>query len=406
MVLCDKNCGEVIKRKEIKKHQEEACPNEITECPFADVGCRESVMRKNRDQHITVCKETRLTRAVIKMKEELLAQREDLAVAREENQLLRKEFIRLKRGVVISHSNLEILRCYSNTMRDVISRELPFLHTSCDSPSEQLALDCIKTQISGSAVHLQSGRGCATFRMTNYATHKESGHVWYTPPFHVANGYTLCFGVHLNGVGAGKGTHVSLYLYQLTGFYDNELKWPYLLEEDFVVCLMRQVEMAGRSLSPRRSGEKSKLGRTLSPKMNHKMTTSDQMKTLTLPAEFGKVEFLKAKSFPSSPSLAVRHDASSNHGDRKDCPLTQYITENQVLCVTQYLSQPVQSSCNTPISKLELFCLQKTVESVVYRDSVVFQCCLRAKQDTVESPSPVSGGERSGWKTWSGDNVG
>ena len=131
------------------------------------------------------------------------------------------------------------------------------------------------------------------------------------------------------------------------------------------------------------------------------------MKTLTLPSEFGEreVELVKAKSLPSSPFLAVP-TSSSIHGDRKDCPLTQYITENQVLCVTQYLSQPVQSSCNTPISKLELFCLQKTVESVVYRDSVVFQCCLRAKQDTVESPPPVSGGERSGWKTWSGYDVG
>ena len=43
MVLCDKNCGEVLKRKEIKKLQEEACPNEITECPFAYVGWQESI---------------------------------------------------------------------------------------------------------------------------------------------------------------------------------------------------------------------------------------------------------------------------------------------------------------------------------------------------------------------------
>ena len=48
----------------------------------------------------------------------------------------------------------------------------------------------------------------------------------------------------------------------------------------------------------------------------------------------------------------------------------------------------------------------KSFPLLVYRDSVVFQCCLRAKQDTVESPPPVSGGERSGWKTWSVDDVG
>ena len=36
--------------------------------------------------------------------------------------------------------------------------------------------------------------------------------------------------VHLNGVGAGKGTHVSIFLHQMVGEMDDELQWPFLLK--------------------------------------------------------------------------------------------------------------------------------------------------------------------------------
>jgi len=79
--------------------------------------------------------------------------------------------------------------------------------------------------------------------MTSFSEYKEYGKVWYTPPFYFPHGYKLCLAVQLNGVGAGKGMHVSIYLHQVAGEYDHKLKWPFFFTEDLEVKLMCQ---AGR----------------------------------------------------------------------------------------------------------------------------------------------------------------
>jgi len=55
--------------------------------------------------------------------------------------------------------------------------------------------------------------------MTSFSEYKESGKVWYTPPFYLPHRYKVCLAVHLNGVGAGKGMYVSIYLHQVAGEY-------------------------------------------------------------------------------------------------------------------------------------------------------------------------------------------
>ena len=54
--------------------------------------------------------------------------------------------------------------------------------------------------------------------------------VWLSPAFYVYSGYKLRIGVHVNGVGEGKGSHVSIYLHQMAGERDSELQWPHLLK--------------------------------------------------------------------------------------------------------------------------------------------------------------------------------
>ena len=115
--------------------------------------------------------------------------------------------------------------------------------TSVRDPVDTLALECIKTQLRSNSIHLTGSSSPATFRMTSFSEYKESGKVWYTPPFSLPHRYKVCLAVHLNGVGAGKGTHVSIYLHQVAGEYDHKLKWPFLFTEDLEVKPMCQ---AGR----------------------------------------------------------------------------------------------------------------------------------------------------------------
>ncbi len=53
-----------------------------------------------------------------------------------------------------------------------------------------------------------------TIRLTNYLKHKSDKDQFYSPPFYTSyTGYKMCLRVDVNGNGAGKGTHVSVYAY-------------------------------------------------------------------------------------------------------------------------------------------------------------------------------------------------
>ena len=50
----------------------------------------------------------------------------------------------------------------------------------------------------------------------------------YSPPFYTSpHGYRMCLRVYLNGDGAGKGTHISVFLVLMRSEHDNLLTWPF-----------------------------------------------------------------------------------------------------------------------------------------------------------------------------------
>ena len=64
--------------------------------------------------------------------------------------------------------------------------------------------------------------------MMNFSTHKKSNEIWYSPPFYTStDGYKLQLRVDANGIGKGKGTHVSLFVCLMKGEHDQYLQWPF-----------------------------------------------------------------------------------------------------------------------------------------------------------------------------------
>ena len=67
-----------------------------------------------------------------------------------------------------------------------------------------------------------------TFRLTEYQNKKQNNTEFYSPSFYTGpNGYHMNIAVDANGVGSGKGTHVSVFAHLLRGKYDTKLKWPF-----------------------------------------------------------------------------------------------------------------------------------------------------------------------------------
>ncbi len=64
--------------------------------------------------------------------------------------------------------------------------------------------------------------------MTNFERHKWDKDFWYSEGFYTKpQGYKMCLRVDANGVGDGKGTHVTCSVYLMRGEFDNHLKWPF-----------------------------------------------------------------------------------------------------------------------------------------------------------------------------------
>ena len=65
------------------------------------------------------------------------------------------------------------------------------------------------------------------FTMNKFSHHQLNGTPWESPPFYShPRGYKLCARIYANHQLLGEGTHVSLYLYILSGEFDGDLQWP------------------------------------------------------------------------------------------------------------------------------------------------------------------------------------
>ena len=95
---------------------------------------------------------------------------------RSENESLREEV-----GVVREelHEAREETRCVRERTCSVhrcLVRELEYLSAPCSS-AELLASQCVKTQLTSCPIVLRTAGSPATFRMTSYSSHRESGQV-------------------------------------------------------------------------------------------------------------------------------------------------------------------------------------------------------------------------------------
>ena len=66
------------------------------------------------------------------------------------------------------------------------------------------------------------------FKMTEYSSKKRNKEVFFSDPFYThLNGYKMRVKIHVNGIGSGEGTDLSISGLFLKGPFDNSLQWPF-----------------------------------------------------------------------------------------------------------------------------------------------------------------------------------
>jgi len=65
------------------------------------------------------------------------------------------------------------------------------------------------------------------FTMSNFNQLKTKRTNWYSPPMYThSHGYKFCIEVYPSGRSMARNTHVSVYLYSMSGDFDATLQWP------------------------------------------------------------------------------------------------------------------------------------------------------------------------------------
>ena len=191
---CNAECKETVPRGEVDKHVESECEHTVIACKYESIGC--GVKRKRRDMaaHEQDNKQLHLDMAMdttLQLKSDVAELRKDL------------------------HSTVNIL---------------------------QLALKGkLEKDLQSAANILQLTLAEPTYKLTDYQKKKEDGTYFRFPPFYShPRGYHMALRVHVNGHGAGKGTHVSVYACIMKGDHDAELNWPFVGNITFT--LLNQLE--------------------------------------------------------------------------------------------------------------------------------------------------------------------
>ena len=176
------HCGEKGTYASITEDHDKVCDKKIVPCPNKASGCPLSMERGKTKQHVrSVCDYTEVACAY-----------ESLGCA-----------VRMLRKDIKKHQEND----------DKVHLHLS-LQTVCILKEQHMTLS------EGEAL---------VFKLSGYASKKENNEEFKSIPFYTSpGGCKMCIGVNANGVGDGKGTHVSVYTTLLEGRYDDQLHWPFL----------------------------------------------------------------------------------------------------------------------------------------------------------------------------------
>ena len=186
---CPNACGEKnIERQHLQGHMEQTCPVQVIECELSYAGCGAQLQRCRMPAHMKADTEAHLS---------LVAQ---VSKVVPELQVTVQQLID------------------QNRQQDIqIKQQADQIKQQGDQISALIKLQQGKFNISPMDITMQ-----------NFEKHKRKDDVWYSPPIYShAGGYKMRLEMYANGVGAGKGTHVSMYVRLMRGEFDDHLKWPF-----------------------------------------------------------------------------------------------------------------------------------------------------------------------------------
>ena len=200
-VDCPNKCREYpFERQELATHLKDECPLTLVNCPFYYAGCDVQIPRKDMSEHMKdLAKHLTLLASVTH-------------TIMRENQDLRETMKKMNQD-------------HQDKMKEMEERLQTTQQEKLQAIQESVKATEDKTEILTEKIKLAM-TGCSGFPKV-YRVERTENKV-YLPGFYThQHGYKMCIRVYPDGVGVGKGTHISIYTHLMKGSYDDHLKWPF-----------------------------------------------------------------------------------------------------------------------------------------------------------------------------------
>ena len=217
-VICRNKCRKApFERQQLESHMKDKCPLTRVKCPLHYAGCGAKLPRKDMPEHMkdTVTHLARLANVTMSLLRE--------------NQELKQHIQRFEDKQKATEREIK-------TLKEETLRKNQELKQDIEHIKKQKAMEEEVKQPKGEAYQLRLSRFPIDF-CVNYANKRNI----YLPPFYTHScGYLMCIRVCPNGIGNGKGTHVSIGAYVMQGSYDDRLKWPF--RGEITIQIVNQAE--------------------------------------------------------------------------------------------------------------------------------------------------------------------
>ena len=246
-ISCTNDCGEYVQRKQLQYHLENDCPKRLIECQYckADVpyqhikefhlkvcpqypilctneGCDQEIPRNRKRLHKNscpkeiICCQYKTIGCDKKMKRE--EQKEHNEQSMEEHlQMAKEQILELKEE------------------RTTLKEERVELNDKLEETEAMLQAKISSFQ--GGRLHQPMYH---YIQLCEFEEKKDDDEDWYSPGFYTSpGGYKMCLNIVANG-NDGKGTHVSCFIFLMSGEYDNILEWPF--QGEVTIELLNQLE--------------------------------------------------------------------------------------------------------------------------------------------------------------------
>lgn len=208
-IPCPYSCGKKVKRCKLDDHLH-TCPNVVVPCVFGEMGCKENMKRSEIQQHIednVIYHQLMMSEAFKQIKKE--------------NEMLKRDNCELRRDVQVLKSTQNTADYWINGYK-MMAEEVKKTHWR-----EYLF------SLAETSTNIPEPISPVIFKWSSYEASlqkaKKRQHTcYYFRPFYTTKGgYKMQLQLYPNGIGHGKGTHISLHCCIMTGENDDDLNWPF-----------------------------------------------------------------------------------------------------------------------------------------------------------------------------------